>query len=123
MMGDPGNVAWSPDGRTIVCQRDGTISVLLAAANGKRLAGIEHPDARHYEAVAFSPDSSQLACASLTHVVHLWDFAAMRRGLAALNLDWDLPPPQPRLPPESPLVVRVIPSPAPAVSLPPAADR
>ena len=113
------SAAWSPDGRLIAAIRDGVICVLLDAADGRILARIEHPDARHYDAVVFSPDSTQLACVSLTHVLHLWNLAPLRRELAALHLDWDLPPAVPATSRGAPPVVHVIPSAAPGAWPPP----
>ena len=86
------SVAWSPDGRTVAALRENMVPMLLDAATGHVLARLEHPDARPCSALAFSPDSSQLACFLGSHRIQLWDLRSVRRELAALGLDWDLPP-------------------------------
>lgn len=86
------SVAWSPDGRTVAAVRENMVPVLLAAATGHVLARLEHPDARPCSALAFSPDSGQLACFLGSHRIQLWDLRALRHGLEALGLDWDQPP-------------------------------
>ncbi len=85
------SVAWSPDGRTVAAVRENMVPVLLDAATGNVLARLEHPDARPCSALAFSPDSSQLACFLGSHRIHLWDLRALRHGLGVLGLDWDQP--------------------------------
>lgn len=92
LQGAPGSASWSPDGRMLAIQRDGILCILLNADTGAVLARLEHPDPRPYNAIAFSPDGGQLACASPAHFVHLWDLRVLRRELAALKLDWDQPP-------------------------------
>ena len=95
-------IVWSPDGRTLASLRENMVPMLLDAATGRVLARLEHPDARPCSALAFSPDSSQLACFLGSHRIQLWDLRAVRRELASLGLDWDLPP-------FSPALVRPIP--------------
>src|SRR5262249_1976424 len=87
-----GPAAWSPDGRLVAVQRVSVVCVLLDAATGVVVARLQHPDLYPYTALAFSPDSGQLACTSTSHFVHLWNFRALRRELAALRLDWQQPP-------------------------------
>ena len=85
-------IAWSPDGRTIAAIREGFIVMLLDASSGELLAQLEHPDALPYNNIAFDREGAQLACFSTGHRTHLWNFRALRRELAAIDLDWDLPP-------------------------------
>jgi tetratricopeptide (TPR) repeat protein len=62
------------------------------AASGKELATLEAP--RNFGGAGgahFSPDGTWLAVATGNHTVHLWDLRAIRRGLAELDLDWELP--------------------------------
>ena len=85
-------VVWSPDGRLACVLRDGMVPVLLNAANGEVLGRFEHPDFVPYASFVFSPSGDQLACVSTAHVIHLWNLRPLRRELAALKLDWNLPP-------------------------------
>ena len=58
----------------------------------------------------FSADDAQLALGTIDgHVIHDWDLWAVRERLAAMNLDWDLPPypPAPAAENREPLRVEV----------------
>ncbi|MBI1842487.1 MAG: hypothetical protein HYR88_16740 [Verrucomicrobia bacterium] len=85
-------LAWSPDGRMIAALRDGSIPMLIDASNGALLAHLEHPDSFPYNNLVFDPEGARLACFSTGHRTHLWNLRALRRELAGLDLDWDLPP-------------------------------
>ena len=49
-------------------------------------------DPQNIVAMRFSPDGSQLAVATMGHVIQLWDLRDIRRQLQALSLDWDAYP-------------------------------
>jgi hypothetical protein len=76
----------------VAALRENMVPMLLDPATGHVLARLEHPDARPCGALAFSPDSSQLACFLGSHRIQLWDLRALRHGLEALGLDWNQPP-------------------------------
>ena len=59
----------------------------------KSLGLLRAPVAGSINALAFSPDGTQLAAACVRGRLRLWNLAAIRRELVAMNLDWDLPAP------------------------------
>jgi hypothetical protein len=70
---------------------------LVDAGTGKVLAALEPPRDVSSTSRCFSPDGTRLAVATANHTIHVWDLRAIRRGLAEIGLDWDLPayPPAP----------------------------
>jgi WD40 repeat protein/tetratricopeptide (TPR) repeat protein len=87
----PLTIAPTPDGMMLVSMEPGPPR-FFNTATGKELATLEAP--RNYGGAAgarFSPDGTWLAVATGNHTVHLWDLRAIRRGLADLDLDWELP--------------------------------
>jgi WD40 repeat protein len=90
--GDEFNVvAFSPDGRLIVNGAGCRVS-LVEAATGREVARLEGPSGECLGSVVFSPDGTLLAGVADFRSIHLWDLRAVRRELAAIGLDWDLPP-------------------------------
>lgn len=85
-------LAWSPDQRLIATTLNQYQISLFDAATGELLARLEDADPQFVEFLTFSPDGGQLAVASSTHEVQLWDLRAIRHELAALDLDWPHPP-------------------------------
>ncbi len=82
----------SPDGALLVYQdyKFGP-TTLLAAATGKALATLEPPYDLGSTCRHFSPDGTRLAVTTNNHTIHVWDLRAIRRGLAEVGLDWDMP--------------------------------
>src|SRR5207253_10686088 len=64
---------------------------LVNPVTGRELATLTAPDLHFLSSLCFSPDGSQLAAATYDHAVQLWDLRAIRRQLADIGLDWDLP--------------------------------
>ena len=91
--------AFSPDSQVLAVADLRQAVHLLEAATGRLLATLEPPDAAEISALAFAADGSRLAVSTSVGPVHLWDLRVLRQELAALKLDWDLPP----LPAASPL--------------------
>jgi len=84
-------LAPSPDGTVLVSMEPGPPR-FFHPVTGKELATLEAP--RNYGGAAgarFSPDGAWLAVATGNHTIHVWDLRAIRRGLAELDLDWELP--------------------------------
>jgi WD40 repeat protein len=79
----------SPDGRLLVSTRG---LIRLHSFNGKELATLEAPRDGDIVAWRFSPDGTRLAVATGNHTVHVWDVREIRRQLAEIDLDWELPP-------------------------------
>jgi hypothetical protein len=86
----PGPVAG--DGRlaAIIPCRD--VVRLVDATTGRSLAALESPDPKVILSLCFAPDGTRLAAATDGRAVQVWDLRAIRRHLAAMHLDWDLPP-------------------------------
>jgi WD40 repeat protein len=102
----------SPDGTLVFWSESGALPPKLVAADtGKVLATLEA--LRDVTAIrgAFSPDGARLVVSSGNHTMHLWDLRELRRELAELGLDWDLPPYPPQTPrPGRPIRVEVKPA-------------
>ncbi len=83
---------FSPDGRlTVVTDADKAI-LLLKTDSGRRVARLESPDSCTASWMTFSPDGARLVVVTRDGpAVHVWDLRAIRRRLAAMNLDWDEP--------------------------------
>jgi tetratricopeptide (TPR) repeat protein len=67
--------------------------LLLDPETGREYARLEDPNQDPASMLQFSPDGSRLVVTSQQgQALHVWDLLAIRRQLAALDLDWDLPP-------------------------------
>jgi serine/threonine protein kinase/WD40 repeat protein len=83
---------------------------LVHAGTGKEMATLEAREFGWTSAMRFSPDGTRVAVGTGNHTIHVWDLRSLRRGLADLDLDWDLPPYPPAAPaPTTPLRVEVRP--------------
>jgi WD40 repeat protein len=91
-LGFGGPLAFSRDGR-LLALADTTREVMLYdVEKSEELAVLAAPEPKILQALCFSPDGSRLAAVTENQVVQLWDLREVRRELAALRLDWDLPP-------------------------------
>ena len=87
------NPAFSPDGRLLVAETGSGVARLLDPASGKEFAQLDDPSQDRTVEFGFSPDSTKLVCATSDgHCLHIWDLRLMRRQLAQMGLDWDMPP-------------------------------
>jgi len=87
------NFAFSPDGRLLVVETGNGVARLLDPASGKEFAQLDNPSQDRTIEFGFSPDSTRLVCATADgHCLHVWDLRVMRRQLAKMGLDWDMPP-------------------------------
>lgn len=92
-----GGGVFSPDGKLLaLTHRAGSMSLhhgleLIDAVTGHDLATLAAPNQLHAWSVAFSPDGSQLAVTEYGRI-WLWDLRTVRRELAMMGLDWNLPP-------------------------------
>ena len=82
--------AFSPDGRVMARTTETGSIQLQETSTGKPLATLEAPGG--LEGIRFSPDGSHLAAMLGAHQVMLWDLRLIRKELAEMHLDWDLPP-------------------------------
>ncbi|HEY2154324.1 MAG TPA: WD40 repeat domain-containing protein, partial [Isosphaeraceae bacterium] len=86
--GLPGVAAFSPDGRLLVVARTRSKVQLVDAETGQEQATLESPDPPNVCGLGFSPDGRLLVVTSNQPRILVWDLDAIRRGLAALGLDW-----------------------------------
>jgi WD40 repeat protein len=79
----------------------------------RHLASLEIPGRSNLIGLSLSPDGTWLAAAIREQQIALWDLRRLRQELAALDLDWEMPPYPPAQPdanPAPPLKVEVIPA-------------
>ncbi len=83
---------------------------LLELPTFEPLARLEPPTPQHLHWLCFSPDGTQLAAAAEAGHIQLWDLRAIRRRLADMRLDWNLPPypPAPPAGATKPVSVKVV---------------
>ena len=80
---------FTPDGRHFVQERTDAILRLLEVATGREIVALDNPQQLRGSRRCISPDGRHLLFASADLAgVHVWDLHAVRRGLAALGLDW-----------------------------------
>ena len=106
----PGPMAFSPDGQILAIVVSWPLVRLIDVASGLELATLEMPDIDvRIWALSFSPDGTCLIAGSHSHRLHIWDLRLIRQRLAAMGLDWDLPPYPPAAEPAAltPLSVEV----------------
>jgi WD40 repeat protein len=116
-----GSVAFTHDGSMMaIVPATGQIR-LIDPRTLRDLAALTSPESPSLEPqrivwLAFSADGTHLAAACMTpSAVQFWDLRLIRRQLAAVGLDWDLPP--------DPSTGDDRPRPVPVVSLPPTGAR
>jgi eukaryotic-like serine/threonine-protein kinase len=83
----PGVMTFSPDSRWLAVLKRRDIA-LLEATTGKELATLEAPHRPWIRAFSFNGDGSKLIALQADQSLQVWDLRAIRRQLAALNLDW-----------------------------------
>jgi WD40 repeat protein len=83
----PGIMTFSPDSRWLAVLKRRDIA-LLDATTGIELATLEAPHQPWIRAFSFNADASKLVALQADQSLEVWDLRAMRRQLAALNLDW-----------------------------------
>jgi serine/threonine protein kinase/WD40 repeat protein len=86
-------VAFTRDGRLLALGQDRNQIELYNAATLRRLATLAMPAGpASLTGLSLSPDGIRLAATTDYNVVVLWDLRRLRQGLAALDLDWEMPP-------------------------------
>jgi hypothetical protein len=106
-------VAFTRDGRLLALGQDRKRIELYNAATWQRLGTLELPagPADLAGGLSLSPDGTRLAATTDRDVVALWDLRRLRQELAALDLDWEMPPYPPAGPaaePLEPLTVEIL---------------
>jgi signal transduction histidine kinase len=84
-----GPLSFSPDGTLLAVAISRTVVELLDAATFEPLVLLQTPKPQMISWIAFSPSSRQLAVATSTPFIQLWDLVALRGELALLGLDWN----------------------------------
>jgi WD40 repeat protein len=93
-----GLLAFSPDSTVLAVAISRNTVQLLDAATGLELATLEAPEPSEITSITFNADGTQLAVGCSSCAIQLWDLHIIRKQLAAMNLDWNLPaypPPSP----------------------------
>jgi WD40 repeat protein len=92
----------SPDGTLFLWAESGSMPPkLINVRTEKLLAMLEPPRDVGSAGWRFSPDGAKIVVGTGSHTMHLWDLREIRRELAELGLDWDLPPYPPKAPREA----------------------
>ena len=83
----------APDGRLLACRAGYGEIVLVNFETGKEMARLSIPEQTRLAPRNFSPDGAWLYGSGLeSRQLYRWDLRAIRRQLAELGLDMDLPP-------------------------------
>jgi serine/threonine protein kinase/WD40 repeat protein len=91
--------AFSPVENLLAMETGNGTLRLVDPETGREYARLEEPDQVRCAWICFSPDGTQLLSvgAGRDAWIRVWDLRAIRRQLATMGLDWDLPPyPPPR---------------------------
>jgi serine/threonine protein kinase/WD40 repeat protein len=88
----PGVIDFTPDGSVAALLHTLDAVKLIDPATGDELTTLEAPHEATIVTLAFSRDGAMLAAGTKNGFIHLWDLRELRRELATLGLDWNLPP-------------------------------
>jgi tetratricopeptide (TPR) repeat protein len=86
------HLAFAPDSKILAIVQSARVVQLIDPATGQELASLVSPASRRFGHLAFSTDGSRLAAVCADAVIEVWDLRSLRRDLADVSLDWDLPP-------------------------------
>ena len=109
-LGKGNGFVFTRDSRMVAIGGNAGTVRLVDPANGRDYVRLDAPQQTNIQPFSFTPDGSQLiAFSSDSQMLCIWDMRAIRRGLKALNLDWDAPeyPPEPPLS-KTPLLIEVM---------------
>jgi signal transduction histidine kinase len=87
------NATLSPDGSMVATVKSPRALALLDTVTGRELCQLEAPDAAPVVSLRWSDDGERLVCATRNNHLQIWRTGSLRRELAALGLDWNLPAP------------------------------
>jgi WD40 repeat protein len=85
-------IALSPDSRVAAMVLTPEEVQLVNLSTARRIAALRSPTQIMPRSLRFTSDGSRIAVASSTGAVRVWDLRRIREQLAAMELDWDLPP-------------------------------
>lgn len=86
-----GVAAIPPDGNQLAYAASTRGARLVETATGRTLAVLEAPAGSPLNGLRWTADGRRLVGATRENTIDVWEPAALRRGLAGLGLDWDLP--------------------------------
>jgi WD40 repeat protein len=87
----PGSLAFTTDGRLLAIVSSRSAVRLVDPTMGAEIVTLQAPRDDPIGCVSFSPDGRWLAAGCAKDLIHLWDLAEIRRGLAGMGLDWEEP--------------------------------
>jgi WD40 repeat protein len=85
-------VSFTRDGRMLALAQGRNRIRLHDAATLRALGTLEIPGPANVTGLSLSPDGTRLAAATGSNVIALWDLRRLREKLAALDMDWEMPP-------------------------------
>ena len=92
----PAAMVFSPDGKIFAGTHSRNIVRLYDATGTNVLADLEAPNSKFITSLSFNDDGTLLAACESRDTVNIWDLRTIREQLAAMNLDWDMPPYPPK---------------------------
>ncbi len=83
--------SFAPDSSLLAVETGAGAVRLVDPETGREHVRIEDPHQERARSMAFSSDGTYLLTNTDEPSVHIWDLRTVRRQLAVLDLDWDLP--------------------------------
>jgi signal transduction histidine kinase len=84
-----GTGAFSPDSKLLAICPEVNVMQLIRLPEGRALANLSAPNLKNIGRIAFNQDGTILAGSTFDCRLQLWNLPALKKELAALNLDWD----------------------------------
>ena len=88
-----GAAAFSPDGSRLAWVPTAQTVTLADTLTGDSLAVLESPQASPLNTLRWSADGRRVVAATRANTLDIWQPGALRRDLAPLGLDWEMPAP------------------------------
>jgi hypothetical protein len=89
----PSPAAFTADSRIVALELSPAVIHLVEVTGGRTLAKLLDPNHDRATALCFTPDGTRLMVQDdRARAMHIWDLRAIRKKLADLDLDWDMPP-------------------------------
>jgi tetratricopeptide (TPR) repeat protein len=88
----PGVSAFSPDGKLLAIVVSKNLVHLVEVTSGHEIASLESPTFQIPSGLVFTADGGQLGVVCSNGDMELWHLGSIRQQLAAMKLDWELPP-------------------------------
>jgi WD40 repeat protein len=85
--------AFSPDSALLAVETGTGVIALVNPGTGREYVRLEDPNQHRANLLRFSSEGTRLVTINIDdNSLHVWDLQAVRRELADLGLDWDMPP-------------------------------